>query len=266
MAPPRSLWNGTISIGLLAVPVKLHTATESKTVHFTEVHVKDGAKIEHRRFCSKEGKEVPYEDVVKGYEVSNGRYVVLDKEEVKAAAGSRAHVIDVEEFVDVAAIDPVFFERTYYLGAGKEGGDAYRVLHDALEKTGRAALGRFTFHDRERLVAIRALDGVLALHQMRFADEVVSGDELDVGRLGRKPTAQEAKMAGQLLETLHEDFDPAAYEDEYRAAVLDMIARKAKGEAIEPPEEEEPEEPDSLMAALEASLGGSSKPKQKAKR
>ena len=256
MAGPRSLWNGTISIGLLAVPVKLHTATESKTVHFTQVHEKDGAKIEHRRFCSKEGEEVPYKEVVKGYEVSSGSYVVLEKDEVKAAAGARGRIIDVEEFVDVAAIDPVYFEKTYYLGAGKEGGDAYRVLHDALEKTGRAALGRFTFHDRERLVAIRPLDGVLALHQMRFDDEVVAGDELDVGKAGKKPSDKEAKMAGQLLETLHEDFDPTDHDDEYRAAILDMIKRKAKGETIEPPEEEETEEPDSLLAALEASLKG----------
>jgi DNA end-binding protein Ku len=263
MAGPRSLWNGTISIGLLAVPVKLHTATESKTVHFQEVHVSDGAKVEHRRFCTKEDEEVAYEDVVKGYEVSRNEYVVLDKDEVKAAAGSRTHVVDVEEFVDVSAIDPVFFERTYHLGAGSDGGEAYRLLHDALERTGRAALGRFTFHDRERLVTIRPLDGVLALHTMRFADEVVSGDELDVGGLGRKPNEREAKMARQLLETLHTDFDPGDYEDEYRAAVLDMIKRKAKGEEIAPPEEEEPEQPDDLLAALEASLGGGRK---KAKR
>lgn len=255
MAGPRSLWNGTIAIGLLAVPVKLHTATTSKTVRFTEVHESDGAKIEHRRICAKEDTEVPYDEVVKGYEVSSGEYVVLDKDEVKAAAGARGKVIEVEEVVEGSAIDPVFFERTYYLGAGDEGGAAYRLLHDALEQTGRAAIGRFTFHDRERLVAIRALDGVLALHQMRFDDEIVSGDELDVGKPGRKPGEREATMAGQLLESLHEDFDPTAYEDEYRAAVLDMVKRKAKGEAIEPPEEEEPEEPDSLLAALEASLG-----------
>ncbi|HEY8581583.1 MAG TPA: Ku protein [Capillimicrobium sp.] len=263
MAGPRSLWNGTISVGLLAVPVKLHTATESKTVHFSEVHERDGAKIEHRRFCSKEGKEVPYEEVVKGYEVSSGTWVVLEKDEVKAAAGSRGRLIDVEEFVEVSAIDPIFFEKTYYLGAGDEGGDAYRVLHDALEKTGRAAIGRFTFHDRERLVAIRALDGVLALHQMRFDDEVVDGDELDVGKLGKKPSAQESKMADQLLETLHADFDPTEHDDEYRAAVLAMIKRKAKGEEIEPPDEEDPEPSDDLMAALEASLGGGKAKKKK---
>src|SRR4051812_22428551 len=113
----RSIWNGTIAFGLMTVPVKLHTATESKTVHFTEVHLDDGAKIEHRRFCAKEDKEVEYKDVVKGYEVASGKYVVLDKDEIAAAAGGRAHVIEVEHFVDAGDIDPVFFDRTYYLGA-----------------------------------------------------------------------------------------------------------------------------------------------------
>jgi DNA end-binding protein Ku len=130
---PRSLWNGTIAVGLLTVPVKLHTATESKTVHFHEVHEQDGARIEHRRFCSQEGKEVDYDDVVKGYEISKGSYVVLDDDEVKAAAGDRTHVIDVEETVLAAEIDPVFYDQTYRLGAGEDGGPAYRVLHAALE-------------------------------------------------------------------------------------------------------------------------------------
>src|SRR5829696_10160918 len=169
---PRSLWNGTVTFGVIAVPVKLYTATESKTVSFREVHLDDGAKIEHRRFCAKDEKEVPYEEVVKGYEVREGEYVVLAKEEIEAAAGDRAHVIALEAFVEAAAVDPVFYERTYYLGAGDAGTDAYRLLHDALGRTGRAGLGRFTFHNREYVAAVRPLDGVLALHTMRFADEL----------------------------------------------------------------------------------------------
>jgi DNA end-binding protein Ku len=251
---PRSLWNGTISVGLLNVPVKLYTATESKTVHFREVHQKDRAKIDHRRFCSKERQEVPYEQVVKGFEVSSGEYVVLEKDEVKAAAGSRAHVVDVEEFVDAAEIDPVFYDKTYYVGAGKDGDAPYRVLHEALKRTGRAGIGRFTFHDREYLVAIRARDDVLALHTLRFADEIVAAKDLDVPKPGKAPSEREATMAAKLLETLHEDFEPERYQDEYRQAVLEMIERKAKGEEIEPAEEPEPEESDDLMAALEASL------------
>jgi DNA end-binding protein Ku len=251
---PRSLWNGTISIGLLNVPVRLYTATESKTVHFHEVHVADGARIEHRRFCAKEDKEVPYAEVVKGYEVSDGEYVVLSKEEVKAAAGSRAHVVDVEEFVDAGAIDPVFYDKTYYAGAGKDGADAYRLLHDALKRTDRAGIGRFTFHDREYVVAIRSLDGVLALHTLHFADEIVDPGEIDVQAPSKGPSEREVTMARKLLETLHERFRPERYEDEYRRAVLEMIERKARGEEIVAPQEPEPEEHDDLAAALEASL------------
>ena len=133
----RSIWNGTIVFGLMTVPVKLHTATESKTVSFREVHLDDSSRIEHRRFCSKEDKEVPYKQVVKGYEIDDDTFVVLDKDEIAAAAGDGAHRIDVEHFVDVAEIDPIFFDRTYYLGAGEDGAGPYRLLRDALERRRR---------------------------------------------------------------------------------------------------------------------------------
>src|SRR4051794_12629523 len=211
MAGPRSLWNGTVSFGLINVPVKLFSAIESQTVHFHEVHVEDGARIEHRRFCAKEDKEVPYEEVVKGYEVSGNEYVVLEKEEIAAAAGERSHVIDVDAFVDVGDIDPVFYEKSYYLGAGDEDGDAYRLLHDALERTGRAALGRFTFHNREYLAAIRPLDDVLVLHTMRFADELVPAGDIELQAPQSKPSGREVEMAGRLLESLEADFNRKRY-------------------------------------------------------
>lgn len=251
---PRSLWNGTVMLGLMAVPVKLHTATESKTVRFHEVHLKDGSRIQHRRFCTKEDAEVPYEEVVKGYELSSGEHVVLEKDELKAAAGDRAHVIEIEDCVCADDIDPVFFDKTYYLGAGDEGGQAYRLLHDALETTGRAGIGRFTFHDREYVVAIRPLDGVLALHTLRFADEIVDGATLDVSLPRKKPAGKELQLAKRLVETLHEPFKPERHRDEYRKAVMKAIDAKAKGKEIEAPDEEEPEAPDDLLAALEASL------------
>src|SRR3954465_14815757 len=175
--PPKSIWNGTISFGLAHVPVKLYSATESKTVHFNEVHVSDGARIEHKRVCSKEGKEVPYKEVVKGYEVSEDEYVVLDKDEGAAAAGGRGKVIELEDFVPEGEIDPVFFEKTYYVGC-RDDAEGYRVLMAALERTGRVGIGRFPFHNREYLVAIRALEGVLGLHTMRFHDEIVEAAEL----------------------------------------------------------------------------------------
>jgi DNA end-binding protein Ku len=253
---PKSIWNGTITFGMVNVPVKLYSATESKTVHFHEVHAKDGARIEHRRICPKEGKEVPYKQIVKGYEVSEDQYVVLDDEEVKAAAGDRGKVIHLREFVAAEEIDPVFFERTYFVGS-RDDADAFRLLHEALNKTGRAGIGRFTFHDREYLVALRAGDDVLVLHTLRFHDEVVSGDELELDGAGRKPSSREVDMAGRLVESMGEEFNPREYEDTYRDAVLELIKRKAKGEEIDLVAQEEPEQGDDLAGALEASLAGS---------
>jgi DNA end-binding protein Ku len=239
---------------MVNVPVKLYSATESKSIHFHEVHVRDGAPIEHRRVCSKEDKEVPYKEVVKGYEVSSGRYVVLEGDEVKAAAGDRGKVVHIEEFVDASDIDPVFYEKTYYVGS-RDDDDAYRLLHEALRRSGRAGIGRFSFHDREYLVAVRALDEVIALHTMRYADEVVSGDDLDVDRAGRKPSKREVAMAARLIDSMQQEFEPGDFEDTYREAVLALLKRKAAGKEIDLTAEEEPDHGDDLMAALKASVG-----------
>jgi DNA end-binding protein Ku len=255
---PRSIWNGTITFGLAHVPIKLYSATESKTVSFHEVHVSDGARIEHRRICSKEDKEVPYDEVVKGFEVSEDEYVVLKKDEVKAAAGGRGKVIEIEDFVPDDEIDPVFFEKTYYLGA-RDDDEAYRVFHEALKQTDRVGIGRFTYHNREYLAAVRALDDVMTLHTMRFADEIVRGDEIEVASPGKGPSKREVEMAAQLVDSLERDFDPSDYEDTYRKAVLELIASKASGKAIELVEHEPDEESSDLLAALQASLKPSKK-------
>jgi DNA end-binding protein Ku len=251
---PKSIWNGTISFGLAQVPVKLYSATESKTVSFREVHVSDGAPIEHKRICSKDGREVPYKQIVKGYEVSEGKFVVLDPDEVKAAAGARGKVIELEDFVPEGQIDPVFFEKTYYVGS-RDDSEPYRVLLAALERTERVGIGRFTYHNREYLVAVRALNGVIGLHTMRFHDEIVEADELELPKPGKGPAKREVDMAGKLVDSLHRKFDPSEYEDTYREAVLDLIKRKSKGEDLTPEEPEPEEEPTDLEAALKASLG-----------
>jgi DNA end-binding protein Ku len=252
---PKSIWNGTITLGLVNVPVKLYSATESKSISFKEVHIKDGARIEHRRICPKEDKEIPYEEVVSGYEVARGRYVVLEKEEVKAAAGDRGKVIKLEEFVKTETIDPVFYEKTYYIGSRGEK-DAFRLLYQALRKVARVGVGRFTFHDREYLAAVRAGDEALLLHTLRFHDEVVRGEELEIEAPARKPSKKEIDMARQLVQSLAEDFRPDDLGDTYRDAVLDLIKRKQRGEEIDLAEQEEPEHGDDLAAALEASLAG----------
>jgi DNA end-binding protein Ku len=254
----RSIWNGTITFGLIAVSIKVNSATEDKSVHFHQVHAADGSRIKQKRICSKENKEVPYKEVAKGYELRGGKYVMLEQEEIDAAAGESSHLIELEEFVGAAEIDPVFYDRTYYLGAGKDGRDAYRLLHDALQKSDRAGLGRWVFHNREYLVAIRPLDGVLALHTMRFADELVDPGDLDIPKLSRAPSKREVEMAGKLVDSLHERFDPDAFHDSYRERVLQLIETKASGKEPELPEVEEEDSTD-LAAALEASLSGSRK-------
>ena len=251
----KSVWNGTITFGLVNVPIKLFSATESKSVSFHEVHAKDGARIEHRRICPKDGKEVSSEETVKGFEVDEDKYVVLSKDELKAAAGERGKTIHIDEFVAATDIDPVFYEKTYYVGS-REDADPYRLLHEALRKSERAGIGRFTFHDREYLVAVRALDDVIALHTLRFHDEVVAGDDLDLPALRRKPPKQEVEMAKKLVGMLEQEFKPGDYEDTYRNSVLDLIKRKGKGEEIDLAAEVEPEHGDNLAAALEASLAG----------
>jgi DNA end-binding protein Ku len=255
----RSIWNGTITFGLIAVPVKVNSATEDKSVHFHQVHAADGSRIKQKRICSKENKEVPYKEVAKGYELRGGKYVMLEQEEIDAAAGESSRLIELEEFVGAGEIDPVFYDRAYYLAAGKDGADAYRLLHDALHKSDRAGLGRWVFHNREYLVAVRPLQDVLALHTMRFADELVDPGDLEVPKPSRAPSKREIEMAGKLVESLHERFDPDAFHDSYRERVLKLIETKASGKEPELPEIEEEQDSTDLAAALEASLGGSGK-------
>ncbi len=254
----RSIWNGTIAFAGVFVPVKVHSATEDRTVHFNEVHRDDGARIEHKRICPKEDKEVPYKEIVKGYEVAEGRFVVLSDEELKAAAGRAGRLIEVEEFVRAEDIDPVLYDKTYYLGSQDKGKDAYRLLHDALEKTGRAGIGRWVFHNREYLVAIRALDDVLGLHTMHFHDELVPAKDLDIPSPSRKPSKRELDMATKVLQTLQARFDPTKFEDTYRERLLEYIAAKAKGKVDKLPQRTEAQDPDDLVAALEASLSAES--------
>src|SRR3984885_6276480 len=248
---PRSIWNGTVMLGRIPVSVKVYSATEDHTIHFHQVHAADGEQLKQRRICAKEGREVPYKEIVKGYERSNGKYVVLSQDEIDAAAGDRAHVIELEEFVVTDEVDPVVFDRTYYLGAqSKDARGPYRLLHDALAKTGRAGIGRWVFHNREYLVAIRALDDIVALHTMRFADELVDPAKLDVPSAKRAPNKREVEMAGRLVDSLHTPFKPEDFSDSYTERVQQLIEAKARGETphIEP---ERPRDQDvDLMRAL----------------
>jgi|HubBroStandDraft_2_1064218.scaffolds.fasta_scaffold19599_3 DNA end-binding protein Ku len=251
---PRSLWNGTISFANVRVPVKLYSATESKAIRFRERRLTDGSAIEHRRVCVKEDREVPYGEIVKGFEVATGSYVTLSKEEIAAADGPAARTVEIEHFVGREEIDPVYYERAYHLGPGKLGDEPYRLLHGAMKRSERVGIGRFVFHNKAHLVAVRALGDVLALHTMRFADELVDPRELDLKPPQRKPSKREVAAAQVLVEQLGARFQPHRYHDTYRKAVLELIERKGHGETIAPAQEEPATAEDDLFEALQASL------------
>jgi DNA end-binding protein Ku len=254
MAMPRSLWNGTIAFGLVRVPVKLHSATESKRIAFKERHALDGAAIEHRRVCVKERREVPYEEIVKGFEVSAGAYVVLSKEELAIADGPQARVVEIDHFVAEEEIDAIFYERAYYLSPGKLGEEPYRVLHAALLASGKVGIGRFVFHNKEHLAAVRALEDAIVMQTMRFADEIVPESQLEMPRASRKASKLEVDTAQLLIDQLDAEFEPDRYQDTYRDQVLALIERKARGEAIEPPEREQFTHGADLLDVLKQSL------------
>jgi len=229
---PRSLWNGSIAFGLVTVPVKVYTATESKSVHFREVHAKDGGKIEHRRICPKEDKEVGSDELVRGYQVSARKWVELEDDEIAAAAGSQSRLIDVDHFVPASDIDPVYFEKAYYLGPDKGGEKAYRLLTDAMMKTGRVAVATFVMRGKESLVLIRPSSDGLMLHTMFFSDEVRNFGEIEKG-LGAKIRDGEMDLAKQLIDGLsNDDFTPENYEDRYRLRVVQLIESKVEGKEI----------------------------------
>jgi DNA end-binding protein Ku len=254
----RAIWSGSISFGLLNVPVKLYSAVARRNIALREIRDSDSVRIKHRRVAEGTDEEVPYENIVKAYEITPGQYVPLDKEEMAALAPEKTRAIDVQDFVDIEEIDPMYFDSPYYLGPADGAEKAYSLLAAAMEASGKAAIARFVFRNKEHLAAIRSSGNVLTLTTMRFADEVVPGSELDDALPDKKPKVnkREQEMAEQLIESLSTDFDPTAYRDEYREQLLALIERKAEGKEIVAPETEEPKAtkaPD-LMAALEESI------------
>jgi DNA end-binding protein Ku len=249
----RSIWNGAISFGAVDVPVKVYSATESKTVHFRELHDSDGSEIRHE-LVDPDGKPVDRKDVVKGFEVRSGEFVVLSDDEVKAAAGEKSKTVDVEHFVPRDQIDPDYYDRAYYLAPQDGAQDGYLLLAHALDRTGRAAIGRVVMRTKEQLVAILPADGMLRMHTMRFAGELANPPSVDGAGSKKAPDQRMVKMATSLVDSLSGRFKPDKYEDTYRERVLELVKRKAKGEEIDTTVAEPEEAPDDLMAALQASL------------
>lgn len=250
------MWNGAVAFGTMTVPVKLFAAVEAaKTVSFRELHREDGAPVAHR-MVDEDGEEVARRDAVKGFEVGEGRWVVLSDEEIKAADQPRRKAIEIEDFVPCDQIDPVLYDRPYHLGVQDGSEEAYALLAAALERAGRAGIGRVVLRSREQLVAVRSSDGVLWMHTLRHADELVPASGLDVPDPAKAPGEREREMAMRLVDSLLTGFEPERYEDIYRERVLALVEAKARGEEPDLPEPQAREESDDLLAALEASLEG----------
>jgi DNA end-binding protein Ku len=255
---PRAIWSGSISFGLLNVPVKLYSAVSKKSVSFRELRASDGSRVRHKRVAEADGEEVPYEEIVKGYEIAPDQFITITREELEELDPKKTRAIEIEDFVDLDEIDPIYFDHPYYLGPDKGAEKAYKLLVDAMEDSRKVAVARFVLRNRESLAALRPMDGVLTMATMRFADEVVSPGEIsesiEVG--DGKPAKRELEMAKTLIDSLSSDFEADKYRDEYREELLSLLERKAKGEEVVSATTEAPKPtkaPD-LMAALEESL------------
>ncbi len=254
---PRAIWSGAISFGLVNVPVKLYSATSPKTVRFHQISSKTGTRIRQQRVDPSTGEEVSYDEIVKGYEISPDRYVLISSEELESLDPKATKTIDIEEFVELQEIDPIYYDHSYYLAPATGGAKAYKLLLDAMREAGKVGVGRFVLRTKQQLCALRPTGEVLTLSTMLFGDEVVPPDKIDELDAIEEAEAseRELRMAEQLIDSLSAEFEPSKFHDDYRERVLALIERKAAGEeiAVQPPVEEPKAAPD-LMAALEASL------------
>ena len=255
---PRSIWTGSISFGLVMVPVKLYSALNRKNVRFHQLSGKTGVRVAQKRVDSQSGAEVPYEDIVKGYELAPDRYVVIEPGELEALEPKKTKTIEIEDFVELSQIDPIYYEHPYYLAPGPGGAKSYRLLLEAMEQTSKVGIARVVMRSKEALVAIRPMGDVLEMATMLFADEVLPPERLEElpGRADVKTTKRELDIAMQLVDSLAGDFQPEKYRDTYREQVLALIERKAEGKeiAVQPPPEEVQTPVPDLMSALKASL------------
>jgi DNA end-binding protein Ku len=254
--PPHSIGSGTISFGLVSIPVKLYSAASSQSVSFNLLHAKCGSRIRQQRFCPVCNEVVERDALIKGYEFAKDQYVKIDDEELKALEGEASKAIEIAEFVPLSKVDPIYFEKTYYLGPDKGGEKPYRLLADAMAQAGRVALAKFVMRGKENLVLVRSAQNGLMLHTMYFADEVRNFTDIEKGE-SAKISGAETSLALRLIEELSaEEFKPEQYEDEYRQRVLDLVSSKAAGKEITIAAPQAPRaEVIDLVAALKESLG-----------
>jgi DNA end-binding protein Ku len=252
----RSLWKGAITFGLVNIPVALYPATTRSDLSFRQLHAKDAAPIAYRRICSAENVEVPWPEIVKGYEVEKGEFVVMTDEDFKNADVDASQTIDIRDFVPADAIDFTYFEQPYYLEPTATGAKAYALLREALARSGRVGIATFVLRQREHLAAVKVADEALVLTTMRFAHEIVPPTELNVPRGATGLDRREIDLAMQLVDTLAADWQPDKYQDRYRDALLAAIERKVQGRAVAAPPagRKPPTKVVDLMSALQASL------------
>jgi DNA end-binding protein Ku len=262
----RAIWSGAISFGLVSVPVKLYSAVSRKTVHFNQLDAETSSRIRQKR-VNAEGDEVPFNRIVKGYEISKDSYVVVSDDELAALSPKATRMIDISDFVDGAEIDPVFYDNAYYLVPEELARKPYALLTRAMEESNRVAVASFVMRTKQYLVAVRPVDGLLMMSTMVYADELVPPSELPgLDELaGVTITEPELAMAGQLIDSLTSEFEPERYEDSYRQQVLELLEAKASGEvtAIEVPSAAEDEAVVDLLAALEASVSAAKEARRK---
>jgi DNA end-binding protein Ku len=259
------MWSGAISFGLVNVPIKMYAAARSQDVHFNQLHAKDMSRIKLKKFCIEEDEEVQGDEIVRGHNVGGDQYVVVSDEELENLRPQATTGIEIEEFVDLKDIDPVFFENSYYLVPDKTGSKPYMLLFDAMSKANKIALGRVVMRQKQYLVAVRPAGKALSMSTLYYPDEVVNVDELDGLPSGEiKTSEKELAMAQQLIEALSNDFEPDKYHDEYREQLLELIEQKAAGaEIIELPERPAAAaKVTDLMAALEASIASAKQEKR----
>jgi DNA end-binding protein Ku len=253
---PRATWSGAISFGLVNIPVKLYGAVKDKAVHFHQIDGETGSRVRQKRVSEATGEEIPYDRIVKGYELGGGRYVTVTSDDLEAIGPRGTGTFDLEDFVDLDAIDPMYFDSTYWaVPDGPTAGKAYALLVEAMQRSGRVAIGRFVLRSKQHLAAIRAVDGALAVETMVFPDEVVDQSVFDELPVEAAVSDREVQAAEQLIDSLTTDWEPDRYHDTYREQLLALIDRKAAGEEImTAPGDDEPAPVIDLMAALEASL------------
>ncbi|HEX8939862.1 MAG TPA: Ku protein [Candidatus Limnocylindrales bacterium] len=252
----RSIWKGAVSFGMVTIPVKLYGAVEDRDIRLHLLHATDLAPIQEKRFCTAEDVEVPWADVVRGYEVAKGEYVAITPAELEEVAPESAHTIEIGDFVELEEIDPVYFEKSYFLEPEDVGAKPFLLLKQALDETGRIAVARVTIRTKERLATVRVYDATLVLETMYWPDEIRPTSQLDLPDEGGRtaPSSHELQMARSLVENLSTRFDPASYQDRYRLALQELIERKTKGEARNARRRKPAPRVTDLMAALQASV------------